>query len=157
MKHRVHKSSFTLLFIDVVDLNQIIKAHDRTIGDQVLMHVARYSTAGLRLADILFRYGNDEFVALLNDASMESARSVADRIREGLRCNPLSVSGQPLDVKVSVIAVSSPGDGDALPDLVETAQGAIEGVNPVSPLRFRQPLRSAEDPADSIGLDALRH
>ena len=122
VKHRVHKSSFTLLFIDVVDLNQIINAHDRTIGDQVLMHVARYSTAGLRLADILFRYGNDEFVALLNDASMESARSVADRIRESLRSNPLLVSGQPLNVKISVTAVSSPGDGDALPDLVETAR-----------------------------------
>jgi diguanylate cyclase (GGDEF)-like protein len=122
VKHRVQKSSFTLLFIDVVDLNQIIKAHDRTIGDEVLMHVARHSTAGLRLADILFRCGDDEFVALLNDASMESAQTVADRIREGIRCNPLSVSGQSLDVKVSVIAVSSPRDGDGLPDLVETAR-----------------------------------
>jgi len=122
VKHRAQRAPFTLLFIDVIDLNQIIKAHDRTIGDKVLMHVVQCSTAGLRLADILFRYGNDELIALLNDTNMESARSVADRIREGLRSNPLSVSGQPLDVKVSVIAVSSPADGDALPDLVETAR-----------------------------------
>jgi len=127
VRHRVDKSSFTLLFIEVVDLEEIINAHDRTLGDQVLMHVARHSTAGLRLADVLFRYCNDEFVALLNDTSVESARSVADRIREGLRSNPLSVSGQLLDIQVSVIVVSSPGDGNTLPALVETARGRSKG------------------------------
>ena len=59
-----HSSQFTLLFIDVVGLKQINDAHGRNAGDEVLRHVARHTTAGLRVADILFRYGSDEFVAL---------------------------------------------------------------------------------------------
>lgn len=118
----VKRSPFTLLFIEVVDLRRINNTHGRVTGDDVLIHVVRHATAGLRLADMLFRYDSDEFVALLDDTNQEAARLVADRIREGLRCNPLSVGGQPIDVRVSVTAVSSPGDGDALSDLIETAR-----------------------------------
>ena len=123
----VQNCSFTLLFIDVVDLKQINAAHGRAVGDQVLVHVVRYATAGLRLADILFRYGSDEFVALLNDTSADSAMLVAERIKEGLRSNPMTIDSQPLSVEVSVTAVSPPGDGDAFPTLVETARMRAKG------------------------------
>jgi diguanylate cyclase (GGDEF)-like protein/putative nucleotidyltransferase with HDIG domain len=124
----VQNCAFTLLFIDVVDLKRINAAHGRAVGDQVLVHVVRYATAGLRLADILFRYGSDEFVALLNDTSADSAMLVAERIREGLRANPMTIDGQPLSVEVSVTAVSPPGDGGAFPTLVETARMRAKGL-----------------------------
>jgi diguanylate cyclase (GGDEF)-like protein len=127
-KHRAKRSPFTLLFMEVVDLREINTAYGRTIGDEVLIHVVRQATAGLRLADILFRYDSDEFVALLDDTNQATARSVADRIREGLQANPLSVGGQPLDVRVSVTAVSSPGDGEVLADLVETARARSKAL-----------------------------
>lgn len=122
VKHLVQKSAFTLLFVDVVGLKQINTIHGRTVGDDALLHVVRHATAGLRLADILFRYGSDEFVALLNDTNSESAKLVAGRIREGIRTNPLTVRGQSIRVDVSVTAVSSPSDGETLPALVETAR-----------------------------------
>ena len=121
-RHLVQKSVFTLLFIDVVGLKQINTTHDRTVGDDALLHVVRHATAGLRLADILFRYGSHEFVALLNDTNSESAKLVGCRIREGIRANPLTVKGQSIQVDVSVTAVSSPSDGETLPALVESAR-----------------------------------
>ena len=92
-------------------------------GDDVLRHVVRHATAGLRLADILFRYGSDEFVVLLNDTNAESAKVVGERIRDGIRTHrlPLHTDGL-VEVDVSVIAVSSPGDGASLPALIETAR-----------------------------------
>ena len=122
VRHLVQKSSFTLLFVDVVDLKQINTVHGRAAGDDVLVHVVRHATAGLRLADVLFRYGSDEFVALLNDTSAESAQLVGDRIREGIRANPVSLQGQAIQVEVSVTSVSAPTDGETLPALVETAR-----------------------------------
>lgn len=118
----VQGSSFTLLFIDVVDLKQINSTHGRAVGDDVLVHIVRQTTACLRLADILFRYRSDEFVALLNDTSTDSAMLVGERIREGLRANPMTIGERPLIVGISVVAVSSPGDGDELPTLVEAAR-----------------------------------
>jgi diguanylate cyclase (GGDEF)-like protein/putative nucleotidyltransferase with HDIG domain len=120
--HLVRTSAFSLLFIDVADLKQINTLHGRTVGDGALLHVVRHATAGLRLADILFRYGSDEFVALLNDTNFESAKLVGCRIREAISANPLTVGGQSIQVDVSVTAVSSPNDGESLSALVETAR-----------------------------------
>jgi diguanylate cyclase (GGDEF)-like protein/putative nucleotidyltransferase with HDIG domain len=122
VKHLAQKPTFALLFIDVVGLKQINTIHGRAAGDDALLHVVRHATAGLRLADILFRYGSDEFVALLNDTNSESASLVGSRIREGIRTNPLNVRGQSIQVDVSVTAVSSATDGETLPTLVETAR-----------------------------------
>ena len=122
VKHMSQKSSFTLLFIDVVGLNQINTTHDRTVGDDALLHAVRLATAGLRLADILFRCGGDEFVALLNDTSAESAKVVGERIQEGIRMSRLTVRGLSIQVDVSITAVSSPSDGETLPALIATAR-----------------------------------
>ena len=53
-----------LLFVDVADFRHFNSLHGHQAGDEVLKHVVRFSRAGLRVADILFRYGGDEFVAL---------------------------------------------------------------------------------------------
>jgi diguanylate cyclase (GGDEF)-like protein/putative nucleotidyltransferase with HDIG domain len=118
----IKTSTLTLLFIDVVALKQINTVHGRTVGDDALLHVVRHATAGLRLADILFRYGSDEFVALLNDTNSEAATLVGRRIREGIRTNPLAVEGQSIQVDVSVTALSYPSDGESLSALVDTAR-----------------------------------
>jgi putative methionine-R-sulfoxide reductase with GAF domain len=49
----------SLLLIDVVGLKEINALHGRPTGDDVLRHVVRQTRAGLRVADILFRYGSD--------------------------------------------------------------------------------------------------
>jgi diguanylate cyclase (GGDEF)-like protein len=99
-KHVVQESPFTLLFINVVGLEHINTTHGRTVGDEALLHVVRHATAGLRLADILFRYGSDAFVALLNDTNPELAKFAAGRIREGIRTNPLAVRGRSIQIDV---------------------------------------------------------
>ncbi|PYR63107.1 MAG: hypothetical protein DMF91_04485, partial [Acidobacteria bacterium] len=78
----------SLLLIDVVGLKEINTLHGRSTGDDVLRHVVRQTRAGLRVADILFRYGSNEFVALLNDTDPDTAIVVASRIRDSIRDQP---------------------------------------------------------------------
>ena len=121
-ERRAHNSQFTLLFIDVIDLKQINIAHGRDAGDEVLRHVVRHTTAGLRVADILFRDDSDEFVALLNDTNADMGNVVAHRIRENIRTNALvSTSNRSILVDVSVTAVSAPDDGRSLTLLMAAA------------------------------------
>jgi len=135
------RSAFTLLFIDVVGLEQINLIHGRSAGDEVLRHVVHYSTAGLRVADILFRYGSDEFVALLNDTTPETAAPVARRIRDGIRGTPLVLRNDgSIVVDVSVVDVTSPSDGKSLASLIETARSrnrAASSSQQGSPSIFR--------------------
>ena len=72
---------------------------------------------------LLFRYGSDELVALLNDTNIEPARLIGERIRDAIRATPLSLeSKSSVPVDVEVIAVSCPEDGDSLEALISTAR-----------------------------------
>lgn len=116
------ESGLTLIFIDVVDLKRINAAHGPTVADEVLRHVVRHSRTGLRVEDILFRYGSDKFVALLNNTDSTTADAMAERIREALKENPLtlrSTGAVPVDIEVTTVC--APRDGHSLADLIATA------------------------------------
>lgn len=65
-------------------------------GDDVLRSVAELISANLRSTDVVYRYGGEEFVALLPGATTEDAYDVVERIRrivertafEGDSCQP---------------------------------------------------------------------
>jgi diguanylate cyclase (GGDEF)-like protein len=118
------KGSLTLLFIDVVGLKRINIEHGRQVGDDVLRYVVKHAVAGLRMADILFRCGSDEVVAVLSDTSADAARLIGTRIRDSIRAMPFphdAVGVIPLDI--AAIAVSCPADGDSLTALLDAARG----------------------------------
>lgn len=119
------KSTFTLLFIDVVGLKHINDVHGRATADEALLHVMHHATASLRLADILFRYGGDELVALLNNTNAQSAKDCGNRIQHAIRTNPLSRADAAIPVDVEIIAVSCPEDGTSLSTLLATARARV--------------------------------
>jgi diguanylate cyclase (GGDEF)-like protein/putative nucleotidyltransferase with HDIG domain len=124
----------SLLLIDVVGLKEINTLHGRSTGDDVLRHVVRQTRAGLRVADILFRYGSDEFVALLNDTDPDTAIVVASRIRDSIREQPFVLkSGSTATIEATVTPVCAPRDGRSLHDLMSTAR-----MRMVSPATERQ-------------------
>jgi diguanylate cyclase (GGDEF)-like protein/putative nucleotidyltransferase with HDIG domain len=113
----------SLVLIDVIGLKQINLLHGRTVGDDVLRHVVRQTRAGLRVADILFRYGSDEFVALLNDTDRDTASTLASRIRNNIRDLPFSLAGGTnITVEATVTSVCAPNDGMSLRDLMAAAR-----------------------------------
>lgn len=68
----------------LIDLDHFKAVNDNwghQIGDCVLKHVANIAQRHLRGADILGRYGGEEFIVLLPDSPAEQSRVVAERIR----------------------------------------------------------------------------
>jgi diguanylate cyclase (GGDEF)-like protein/putative nucleotidyltransferase with HDIG domain len=113
----------TLLFIDIVGFTDLNSSYGRQAGDDVLRHVVRFSRTGLRVADILFRYGGDEFVALLNRTTPDTARIMADNIRRAVAEHRLMLrNGEVIQVMTDVVCVSSPSDGTTLRELVSSAR-----------------------------------
>lgn len=69
----------------VVDVDHFKSFNDREghlVGDRVLRAVAKRLQSRLRAGDHVVRYGGDEFVVLLGDASAASAAEVAERLAE---------------------------------------------------------------------------
>lgn len=104
-----------LLLLDVDHFKTINDQHGHEAGDLVLQAVSRAIKACVREQDTVARWGGEEFLAVLPGSDLESARTIAERVRQaveqagtGLAC-PLSVSigismhqaGEPLNNSIA--------------------------------------------------------
>lgn len=72
-------------WLAVADIDHFKKVNDtygHLIGDEVLILVARLMKESLRLDDQLFRFGGEEFVAILQPATAKDAQEVLQRVRQ---------------------------------------------------------------------------
>ena len=70
------------VMIDVDGFKQLNDTLHHQTGDQILAMAGRVITSNLRRMDVAARYGGDEFVLLLPQASTDEASLAAQRIRE---------------------------------------------------------------------------
>ena len=89
-----------LLLMDVDHFKRVNDTHGHLCGDKLLREIARVSAETLRQADVLARFGGEEFVVFLPHTDPLGALDVAERMRE--RVEHLSFSWEDRDVPVSV-------------------------------------------------------
>jgi len=77
---RRYHSPISLVLIDMDKFKQINDSHGHLAGDQVLKQTADVIQAGLREADLLVRWGGDEFLILLPGQALAGAVTAAERI-----------------------------------------------------------------------------
>ncbi len=75
---------FALVILDIDHFKLVNDQWGHDVGDRVLRHVGNLLREQARDADILARFGGEEFVALLPDADIAGAQGFADRVRESL-------------------------------------------------------------------------
>lgn len=77
-----HQQQFCLLIIDLDNFKTINDTYGHSFGDRLLEELAVAVGKALRSADILARYGGDEFVVILPETCQEQGSAVAARILE---------------------------------------------------------------------------
>ncbi len=70
------------IMIDLDNFKWVNDQKGHAVGDAVLRTVSETIAARIRLTDSLFRMGGDEFVVLASGTTMESARLLAEELRE---------------------------------------------------------------------------
>jgi diguanylate cyclase (GGDEF)-like protein len=89
--------------VALADLDHFKSINDRyghTTGDWVLAAAAECFLASVRPYDLIYRYGGEEFLLCLPDASVDTARKILLRILERLRTRRINVDA------VTVITVT---------------------------------------------------
>ena len=76
------KRPVTVLLIDVDNLKEVNDTLGHSAGDRLLKACGAAWHERLRSADLLARYGGDEFAVILPDCSMDHALVVGERLRE---------------------------------------------------------------------------
>lgn len=94
------------LFVAMVDLDHFKSVNDRfghQAGDLALRHVVDRLRTVLRESDPFFRFGGEEFVALLRCESEAAAQTVVARMLDDLRAHAVEVqAGVPLTITATI-------------------------------------------------------
>lgn len=115
---------FCALMFDIDHFKRVNDHYGHATGDQTLRGLAERCRIISRTVDIIGRYGGEEFVILLPETRPESARLVAERLRQSITTEPFTTDAGPLRITVS-IGVAEAADLDTLGALIERADAAL--------------------------------
>jgi diguanylate cyclase (GGDEF)-like protein len=122
---------FALLMLDLDDFKRFNDARGHPAGDALLVDIATVMCRATRDTDRLYRYGGDEFAALLPSADRLIAHEVVDRIRRSVREQTgAGSSREGPAVSISAGVACYPADGRTKDELVAIADRALYRVKP---------------------------
>jgi diguanylate cyclase (GGDEF)-like protein len=78
---RYHRPLALILF-DIDHFKSVNDSHGHLIGDHVLQVLTKLVTKTTRATDVVCRYGGEEFIVLMPEASREEGLAMAERLRQ---------------------------------------------------------------------------
>lgn len=114
-----------VLAVDLDLFKQVNDNHGHAAGDAVLQQVAALMRRLTRQHDLVARSGGEEFMLLLPETGADDALALAERLRGGLRAQPLQHQGVPLAVTVSVGVSPILADDPHVDAVLARADGAL--------------------------------
>ncbi|HEV2113674.1 MAG TPA: sensor domain-containing diguanylate cyclase, partial [Terriglobales bacterium] len=118
-----YNHGMAILMVDIDHFKRINDEFGHMLGDEVLRHVSQLMTNHLRKADIVCRYGGEEFAILLPETVGDSAVGVADKLRR--RIEQYSFPGVARPVTISIGVADYPAHGQNRDELVRAADEAL--------------------------------
>lgn len=116
----------TLCLLDLDHFKWINDTHGHTVGDKVLQQICRICRPNLREADVFARYGGEEFVLLMDEADLETAVRVVERMRSTLENTPIVLDdGVHLSVTASFGLASLTPEIESRKQLLSRADQAL--------------------------------
>jgi diguanylate cyclase (GGDEF)-like protein len=130
---------FAVLMLDLDDFKTFNDTLGHPAGDALLVDVARSMVAATRDGDRLYRYGGDEFAAILPNADRIVAHEIAERIRRVVHTSAETAAGHDPaprpEVTISAGLACFPDDGRTKDELVAVADRALYQVKPTEARR----------------------
>lgn len=119
-----HDRPLSILVIDIDHFKKVNDDIGHHSGDIVLKQMAQLIQQTLRETDQIFRYGGEEFVALLQNTNAFGAHLIAERLRACVEALPVAIANKELFCTIS-IGVCSFNGSDSAAELFEKADQAL--------------------------------
>jgi len=81
---------FVIALFDIDDFKKVNDTHGHVFGDMVLREIAARTVSILRVEDLLFRWGGEEFLLVIENSDLTRGRGVAEKIRRVVADTPIS-------------------------------------------------------------------
>ena len=121
LRARGGRGGYAILLVDMDDLKALNDEHGHQAGNRAIATVASAIQRAIRNTDMAARFGGDEFVVFLPEATPEVAENVAQRIRNHVQKSLFPVGERLQRTSVSVGTSSYPRDGAHEDDIVAAA------------------------------------
>jgi len=135
--YNTEKNNFSLMICDIDYFKNINDNHGHLAGDEVLKKVVNEINNVIRKNDILGRWGGEEFLVLLPNATIEGAYEVAEKIRDSIENTSFKYNDNILALTIS-IGIAEKNEKIPIEDVIKKADEHMymaknEGRNTVFP------------------------
>lgn len=116
------------LSVMLFDLDHFKRVNDEfghQVGDRVLSEIANRIGRIIRGEDVAFRFGGEEFLALLPGASLEQAERVAERLRTAIGNEPVIIGEHRLALTASFGVVQFQPGKESWDDCIKRVDEAL--------------------------------
>ncbi len=128
-----------LIMMDLDNFKFINDTYGHSMGDFLLKEVAKAISDVKRKADIVARYGGDEFVLIAIDADINSAYTIAVRLKEKIKSIHITAGETTISPKVSMGIAVYPEHGETPRDLFLMADSMLLSAKEEGKGRIRLP------------------
>ncbi len=116
-----YRHSLTLIMFDIDHFKKFNDTYGHPVGDEVIKMVSRTIKGMIRVTDLAFRYGGEEFCVVLPETEAEKALNLAERLRRRVELNR---SVKNLAVTIS-LGVTDLQPNESAEQLVKRADAAL--------------------------------
>jgi len=119
------KKTLGLIMCDLDYFKQVNDQYGHDVGDLVLKETATMINRGVRDADIIIRFGGEEFFILLIDINPGDAILVAEKIRKIFEETKIKIPNGSIQKTLSLGVSEFPGDGEGFWQCIKYADVAL--------------------------------
>ncbi|HEY9203856.1 MAG TPA: GGDEF domain-containing protein [Sulfurimonas sp.] len=121
-----HNETYAVMMLDVDFFKMVNDTYGHDIGDKVIVALAKVLKNSIREADLAIRYGGEEFLVLLSNATDEGVMQVARKIHSAFGALSFDVgTAESLKKTLSIGIAKFPTDGDTIWKCIKYADTAL--------------------------------
>ncbi len=114
-----------IMLFDIDGFKEVNDSLGHQAGDEILKEVARRAGEELRSADVLARYGGDEFIVLIPESTAQQAAVVAERIRKAIAGRGIDTNARAATITIRAGVSDMQANSDTVEDLIQRADRAL--------------------------------
>ena len=121
-----HNFMLGVVMIDVDYFKSFNDRYGHEIGDQVLKEIGDYLQKNVRAEDVVCRFGGEEFIIILPDASLEDTERRAMEWKESIKTINIRHIGEPMqNITISLGVAAFPNHGDSAEAILRAVDEAL--------------------------------
>ncbi len=114
-----------ILMVDIDYFKEVNDTYGHDMGDKVLKEIAKVLVKSVREADLVIRFGGEEFLVLLMDVQSGKSVEIAEKIRKAVESHTIESFGVVLRKTVSIGVSEFPEDSEKIWQCIKYADVAL--------------------------------